>query len=146
MGYNKRFDKLSSEERHLITINATKAICSFLQLFISPVLARRIICALLLIAGMRSADITNLTGLCERSIRELKNKLVAGNTDFLFEEKGGRGRKSKFKDVESQIVEEIESGNYHTLQQIADMIHEKFNIKASIMAVHRFLKKTKSAS
>ena len=124
MGYNKRFDKLSSEERHLITINTTKAIYSFLQLFISPVLARRIICALLLIAGMRSADITNLTGLCERSIRELKNKLVAGNTDFLFEEKGGRGRKSKFKDVESQIVEEIESGNYHTLQQIADMIHE----------------------
>ena len=91
MGYNKRFDKLSSEERHLITINTTKAIYSFLQLFISPVLARRIICALLLIAGMRSADITNLTGLCERSIRELKNKLVAGNTDFLFEPESVRG-------------------------------------------------------
>ena len=117
-----------------------------MQLFISPVIARRIVSAILLIAGVRSADITKLTGLCERSIRELKNQLIAGETDSLFETKGGRGRKSKFKDVESQIIEEIEHGNYQTLQQIADMIQEKFHIKASIMAVSRLLKKTKSAS
>lgn len=146
MSYNKRFEKLSSEERQLISLNTTKAICSFLQLFISPVIARRIVSALLLIAGVRSADITKLTGLCERSIRELKNQLIAGDTDSLFETKDGRGRKSKFKDVESQIIEEIEHGNYQTLQQIADMIQEKFHIKASIMAVSRLLKKTKSAS
>lgn len=146
MSYNKRFEKLSSEERQLISLNTTKAICSFLQLFISPVIARRIVSALLLIAGVRSADITKLTGLCERSIRELKNQLIAGETDCLFETKDGRGRKSKFKDVESQIIEEIEHGNYQTLQQIADMIQEKFHIKASIMAVSRLLKKTKSAS
>lgn len=146
MSYNKRFEKLSSEERQLISLNTTKAICSFLQLFISPVIARRIVSAILLIAGVRSADITKLTGLCERSIRELKNQLIAGETDSLFETKDGRGRKSKFKDVESQIIEEIEHGNYQTLQQIADMIQEKFHIKASIMAVSRLLKKTKSAS
>ena len=146
MSYNKRFEKLSSEERQLISLNTTKAICSFLQLFISPVIARRIVSAILLIAGVRSADITKLTGLCERSIRELKNQLIAGDTDSLFETKDGRGRKSKFKDVESQIIEEIEHGNYQTLQQIADMIQEKFHIKASIMAVSRLLKKTKSAS
>ena len=146
MSYNKRFEKLSSEERQLISLNTTKAICSFLQLFISPVIARRIVSALLLIAGVRSADITKLTGLCERSIRELKNQLIAGDTDSLFETKDGRGRKSKFKVVESQIIEEIEHGNYQTLQQIADMIQEKFHIKTSIMAVSRLLKKTKSAS
>lgn len=146
MSYNKRFEKLSSEDRQLISLNTTKAICSFLQLFISPVIARRIVSAILLIAGVRSADITKLTGLCERSIRELKNQLIAGDTDSLFETKDGRGRKSKFKDVESQIIEEIEHGNYQTLQQIADMIQEKFHIKASIMAVSRLLKKTKSAS
>ena len=146
MSYNKRFDKLSQEERQLISLNTTKAVYSFLQLFISSVIARRIISALLLIAGVRSADITRLTGLCERSIRELKNQLVSGDTDSLFETKEGRGRKSKFNDVESQIVEEIERGNYQTLQQIADMIQEKFNIKTSIMAVSRLLKKTKSAS
>jgi len=146
MSYNKRFEKLTNEERQLISLNTTKAIYSFLQLFISPVIARRIISALLLVAGTRSADITRLTGLCERSVRDLKNQLVAGNTDSLFETKSGRGRKSKLKDVESQIIEEIESGNYQTLQQIADMIQEKFDIKTSIMAVSRLLKKTRSAS
>lgn len=146
MESNKRFDKLSQEERHIISINITRAIYSYLQLFISPVIARRIISALLIIAGVRSANITQLTGLCERSIRNLKKQLVAGDTDSLFELKSGRGRKSKFKDVESQIVEEIEKGNYQSLQQIADMIHEKFGINASIMAVSRLLKKTGSAS
>ena len=146
MSYNKRFEKLTIEERQLISLNTTKAIFSFLQLFISPVIARRIISALLLVAGARSADITRLTGLCERSVRDLKNQLVAGDTASLFEAKGGRGRKSKLKDVESQIIEEIESGNYQTLQQIADMIQEKFDIKTSIMAVSRLLKKTRSAS
>lgn len=104
-----------------------------MQLFISPVIARRIISALLIIAGVRSANITQLTGLCERSIRNLKKQLVAGDTDSLFDVKGGRGRKSKFKDVESQIVEEIEKGNYQSLQQIADMICEKFGLNASIL-------------
>lgn len=146
MESNKRFDKLPQEERHQISLNITKAIYSYLQLFISPVIARRIISALLIIAGVRSANITQLTGLCERSIRDLKKQLVVGDTDSLFEVKNGRGRKSKFKDVESQIVEEIEKGNYQTLQQIADMIREKFGISASIMAVSRLLKKTKSAS
>ena len=44
------------------------------------------------------------------------------------------------------ICRKIEHGNYQTLQQIADMIQEKFHIKTSIMAVSRLLKKTKSAS
>ena len=63
------------------------------------------------------------------------------DVDNLFEIKAGRGRKSKIKDVESQIVEEIEKGNYQTLQQIADMIKEKFEINVSLMSVSRLVKK-----
>ncbi len=146
MKTEKRFDKLPQEERQLISLKITKAIYGYLQLFLSPVIARRIISAILIIAGVRSTDITQLTGLCERSVRDLKNQIAAGDIDSLFEIKSGRGRKSKFRDVESQIVEEIEKGNYQTLQQIADMVQEKFGINASIMAVSRLLKKTGSAS
>lgn len=92
---------------------------------------------MLIIAGGRSTSIPRLTGMCESSIRELKNQIATGNTDSIFEIKGGRGRKTKFKDVESQIIEEIESGNYQTLRQIADMVREKFGIHASIMSVSR---------
>lgn len=140
------FRKMPDDERQLITLKVVESIYSFLQLFISPVIARRIISAVLIIADVHSDEITRLTGLCERSVRNLKNQLVTGDTDGLFDISSGRGRKSKFKDVESQIVEEIEKGNYQTLQQIADMVNDKFGIKVSIMSVSRLLKKTKSTS
>ena len=146
MEETKRFSKLTTDEWQSISLNVAKAISSYLQLFTSPVIARRIISAILIIAGARNAYITELTGLSERGIRDLKTKMANSDANSLFEVKSGRGRKSKVADVESQILEEIESGNYQTLQQIADMIREKFNIKVSIMAVNRFLKKTGSAS
>ena len=146
MKSNRRFIKLSQDERQLISLRIVKAIYSYLQLFISPVIARRIISAILIVAGARNAYITELTGLSERGIRDLKKLLANDDTNSLFEIKNGRGRKPKLEDIESQIVEEIEKGNYQTLQQIADMIQEKFEIKVSIMSVSRLLKKTKSAN
>lgn len=142
----KCFSKLSPDERQLITLNVVKAIKSYLQLFVSPIIARRIISTVLIIAGVHNARITELTGLSERGIRDLKTMLANDDANDLFEVKSGRGRKSKVKDVEAQIVEEIENGNYQTLQQIADMIREKFGISLSLTAVSRILKKTKSAS
>jgi transposase len=46
--------------------------------------------------------------------------------------------------VEKEIVEEIENNNYHSQQEIADMILEKFSLKVSLSAVGRLLKKTAS--
>lgn len=146
MGNQKHFAKLSPEDRQLIALRIVKAISSYLQLFISPVVVRRIISALLIVAGIHSTDITELTGLSERGIRDLKNQLLDDNIDSLFEIKSGRGRKSKLKDIEKQIIEETEKGNYQTLQQIADMVKEKYGISVSIMAISRLLKKTKSIS
>ena len=54
------------------------------------------------------------------------------------------GRKSKTADVEDQILAELENGNYHSRQQIADMIKDKFQITVSLPAVGRLLKKTAS--
>ena len=47
----------------------------------------------------------------------------------------GSGRKSKCAGIEEAIVEELETNNYHTRQQIADMIEEKFQVKLSCSAV-----------
>ena len=146
MDKKKQYRSLTNNERQYISLKVIKAISSYLQLFISPIIARRIISTILIIAGVRNASITELTGLSERGISDLKNQLMNENVDSLFEVKSGRGRKSKLKDVESRIIEEIEKGNYQTLQQIADMIQEKFEIHVSIMAVSRLLKKTKSES
>lgn len=146
MEKQRRFSSLPQEEQQLISLKVIKAISSYLQLFISPVIVRRIISVILIIAGVRNPKITELTGLSERGVINLKNQLMNDDITNLFEIKAGRGRKSKIKDVESQIVEEIEKGNYQTLQQIADMIQEKFEINVSLMSVSRLVKKTKSAS
>ena len=55
--------------------------------------------------------------------------------------KKGSGQKSKISGVEAEILKELEQNNYHTCQQIADMIKEKFQIQISVSAVGKFLKK-----
>ena len=94
MGKQKRFNNLPQEERQIISIKVIKAINSYLQLFISPVIARRIISAILIIAGVRNPKITELTGLSERGVYDLKKQLMSNDLGTLFEIKAGRGRKA----------------------------------------------------
>ena len=97
---------------------------------------------ILLAIGVPNKEITRLTGLCDKSVRVLKKQAEKGELENLFVVSGG-GRKRKLKDVESAIVEEIEQNNYHSRQQIADMILGKHGIKVSLPAVGRLLKKTR---
>ena len=55
--------------------------------------------------------------------------------------KSGSGRKGKTVHIEKQILAELESGNYHTRQEIVDMIRDKFHINVSRCCVGRLLKK-----
>jgi len=66
--------------------------------------------------------------------------LRAGDIDDLFTLKC-YGLKSKLAGLEAQIISEVESNNYHTMQQIADMVDEKFHISVSVTAIRRLLKK-----
>ena len=123
-----------------------REIIEFLQLFIPPTLARRITCVLLLVAGVPHNRVSEWTGSCDRSVRQWRKQIETGDTDSLLTIGSGAGRKSKFADIEDQVLDEINSGNYHTQQQIVDMVKEKFNVDVSLMAVSRFLKKTASGS
>jgi len=113
----------------------------FLQLFMCETLVKRILSLVLIVAGVSNERVTELTGLCDRSVRALKKAVEAGNIESLFVVRGG-GRKSKLAYVEGAIIDEINSNNYHSRQQIADMIHEKFGINISLQAIGNLLKKT----
>lgn len=118
----------------------------FLELFLCKTLVKRISSLILIAADVPNVRITELTGLCDRSVRSLKKAVGTGEIESLFTV-GGGGRKPKLaKDVEESIVEEIENNNYHSRQQIADMILEKYNIKVSLPAVGRLLKKRHQTS
>ena len=121
-----------------------KAVIAFLQLFMPVTLAKRSVAMILLAAGLPSSHVTELTGLCDRSARGLLKSMQGQDASALLSIKAGSGRKSKAAGLEEEIVAEIEKDNYHTRQQIADMIKEKFHVSLSVSAVGKLLKKTAS--
>jgi transposase len=116
-------------------------IIKFLEMFMCKTLAKRIVSMVLISVGVADERVTELTGGCNKSARVLKKSMKNGEEDKLFMV-GGGGRKQKRQDVESAVIEEIEKNDYHTRQQIADMILEKFGIKVSVITVKKILKKT----
>ncbi len=114
--------------------NMMEAIIAFLKLFMSETLVKRILSMVLISAGLENSRITELTGYCDRSVRGLRKEIAGGDISRLLVV-GGGGRKSKTAGIEEEILAELEKGNYHTRQQIADMIYERFQISISPSAV-----------
>ena len=115
----------------------------FLRLFVCETLAKRVMGMVLIAVGLPDSRVAELIGLCDKSVVMLKKGLESGALDSMFHIAGG-GRKRKLADVEGSIAEEINNGAFHTHQQIADMIQEKYGIKVSLPVIGRLLKKTAS--
>ena len=123
------------------TAQVIKAVIEFLQLFINETLAKRLISMILFVSGTPNKRITELTGLCDKSVRTLKKSIESGELDSLFHV-GGGGQTRKLLDVETEITNEINDNDYRSQQQIADMVFEKFGIKVTQSTISRLLKKT----
>ncbi len=122
------------------THNIMKTVINFLKLFMPETLVKRVLSIILISAGLENSRVTELTGYCDRSVRGLRKEMAGGDISGLLKV-GGGGRKGKTVGIEDEILAELEKGNYHTRQQIADMIQEKFHISISPSAVGKFLKK-----
>jgi transposase len=121
-----------------------KTVIRFLRMFMTKTMAKRVVSLMLIAVGIPNTRITEATGMSDRSIWMLKKGIHSGDIDALFTAGRGSGRIGKAKGFESAIAEELEKNNYHSRQQIADMIFEKFGIRMSVSAVGRLLKKTAS--
>ena len=119
-------------------------IIRFLKMFLTDTLAKRIVGMILIAIGFKDDQVAEAVGLSERSIWAIRKAMVGGNIDGLLMIGSSGGRPRKVKDIESAIIEELEKNNYHTRQQIADMILEKFGVVMSVSTVGRLLKKTAS--
>ena len=113
----------------------------FLGLFMCKTLVKRIVSMVLISMEVPDKKVTELTGLCDKSVRTLKKSMKNGEAEGLFIV-GGGGRKRKLKDVETSIIEEIEATDYGSRQQIVDMIAEKYGVKVTVGTVTNLLKKT----
>ena len=123
-----------------------EAVLKFLQLFLPVTTSRKVVSVILLAAGLSVTEIAEMSGLSSRSVQSTGRAIRDGSISSILSRKKNSGRKRKTAGVEEQIVAELEQGNYHTRQQIADMIREKFQITVSLPAVGRLLKKTASES
>ena len=133
---------MSDNERSIKTMGT---IISFLLVFAPKTLVKRTVAMILLTADVPIPRVVAFSGLCGRSVRELKRAMAEKDVSSLLTLKNGSGSRSKTKGLEDEIIAEVERGNCHTRQQIADMIGEKFQVKVSVTAVARLLKKTASS-
>lgn len=145
MADTKGIGKTKTVETTNENVIIVQKVIKFLQLFLPITLAKRVVAMILLAAGVPVPRVTELSGLCDRSTRGLLKSMREEETETLLAIKRGSGQKSKTSGIEAEILEEIEKNNYHTRQQIADMIKEKFHIQISVSAVGKFLKKTASS-
>jgi transposase len=127
-----------------MAVRMTGKIISFLRNLMTETLAKRIVSIVLIAAGVSNDRVTELAGLCDRSVRELRKRIRDGNADDGLFHVGGGGCKGKLKDIENLIIEKIETNNYHTQQEIADMVYDEYGIRVHRTVVGKLLKKTKS--
>ena len=138
--------KKVKEREYIENTVIIKKVIAFLQVLLPLTLSKRLVAMVLLAANVPVKRVTELTGLCDRSTRGLRKAMEKEDVGSLLTIKRGSGKKSKTFGLETEILQEIEKNNYHTRQQIADMIQEKFRIQVSVTAVGRLLKKTASKS
>ena len=101
---------------------------------------------LLLVAGMGNEEIVELTGMCIRSVRALRKTMEEQEpTSELFAIKPGSGRKRKTEGIEEQVWAELDTGNYQTHKDVADMLKEKFGIDASVNLAARLMKRWRAS-
>lgn len=123
-----------------------KQVIGFLKLFLTETLAKRLVALILLAIGIPVVDTVRLAGLSERSLWSLKKNKREVPVAELMVIKSGNGRKRKTSGIEEEILAELESNNYHTRQEIADMVEEKFHVRISRSSVGRLLKKRHSVA
>ncbi len=126
------------------TAGVLKQAVGFLEVFLPKTLAKRFVAIILLAIGIPVKTATSLAGLSEKSLWTLHKQLSESDISEIMVFHYGGGRSAKTSGLEEQILAEIETNNYHTRQEIADMILEKFHVKVSRTSVGRLLKKTAS--
>ena len=125
-------------------VRIIKRVIDFLTLITTETLSKRIVSIVLLAVGTPDERVTELTGLCGRSVRTLRKMVKDGDLSSNLFQVGGGGRKSKLKGVESEITKKIETNNYHSQQEIAGMVKSEYGIAIHRSGISRLLKKTAS--
>ena len=115
-------------------------IIEFLEQYITKIVAIRLLFLMMTVCGLSNLNIKNLLPISYSTILKYVKIIKFRSIKEFLTIKGG-GRKGTLEAIEQDVLDMIDSHNFHTRQQIADMIEEKFDIKTTRYTVGRFLKK-----
>jgi transposase len=117
-----------------------KKIISLLSIFFCMTLVKRILCVVLLAFEVDAKVIRQGLGLSYKSFKKYKTMFDSEDYEQLLH-MGDHKRASELDDYREVIFEELDSGAYRTLREIAIMIEKKTGLKRSRNRINKFLRK-----
>ena len=111
----------------------------FLSKFLPLTICQRLFVILFLLVDVPGKRIGILTGICYKTVLQIKRDMKTNPLSTLLSRKSGSGSVGRLADVEEKIKEELDKNNYHSRQQISDMIWEKFGVRMKRTAIGRYL-------
>jgi transposase len=111
-----------------------------LTVIFSMTVAKRIICAVLLVYNVSVTQAAAFSGVCDKSARKYRDILKSGDATALLRIAPG-GKEGKLESIKTQLIEELDSGLYRTRRQIRLKVEERFGIKISLSGLSDFLKR-----
>ncbi len=128
------------EERYLRGVSLM--VIGFLELFMAPTLAVRLVSILFIAAGMSNARVSLLVDCSQKTVLKLRRRMDTETVESLMVIKKGSGRKAKApRSVLEAIVDMVKNGLFSSLQQIVDMIKAEYSLTLSCETVPRILKR-----
>ena len=116
-----------------------KKVIVLLSRFMCLTLVKRIICAVLLAFEVDAERIRCELGLSYKSFKKYEAMLDSDEYEQLMQ-MGKHKRPSELDDYKEIIFQELDSGAYRTLREIAVMIEEKTGLKRSRNRIQIFLR------
>ena len=115
-------------------------IIRLLSRFFCLTVIKRILCAVLLAFDVDADQICSGLGLSYKSFKKYKTMLDSEEYEQLLQ-MGEHKRPNDLDDYKGLIFEELDSGAYRTLREIAVMIEKKTGLKRSRNRIQIFLRK-----
>jgi transposase len=116
-----------------------KKVMDLLRRFFCVTLVKRILCVVLLSFDVDAEKIHHKLGLSYKSIKKYEATLDSDEYEQLLH-MGEHKRPSELEDYTGIIFQELDSGAYRTLREIAIMIEKKTGLKRSRNRIHIFLR------
>ncbi len=141
MSAKKKLTKYQALQKNDPAGRIVAFLIGFIANFLPITIAQRLAALFFIAADLPIQRICVLTGMCEKTVRKIKRESAVVPLVSLLSIKKGSGRKGDLLGVEEEIKKELNTNNYFSRQQIADMIWDKFRIRIKLSAVGAYLKK-----